>query len=93
MNLLDRQQWNFPIPIAYGLGLLSEIHTFCHNANMSKPLIVTEKSTRNLPFIEDILQTLRTNNIECDIYSDISSNPHDDEIRSGCALFRNSHGN
>ena len=39
MNLLDRQQWNFPIPIAYGPGLLSEIHTFCHNANMSKPLI------------------------------------------------------
>ena len=89
MNLLDRQQWNFPIPIAYGPGLLSEIHTFCHNANINKPLIVTEKSTRNLPFIEDILQTLRTNNIECDIYSDISSNPRDDEIRPGRTLFRN----
>ena len=89
MNLLDRQQWNFPIPIAYGPGLLSEIHIFCHNANMNKPLIVTEKSTRNLPFIEDILQTLRTNNIECDIYSDISSNPRDDEIRPGRTLFRN----
>ena len=89
MNLLNRQQWNFPIPIAYGPGLLSEIHPFCHNANMNKPLIVTEKSTRNLPFIEDMLQTLRTNNIECDIYSDISSNPRDDEIRPGRTLFRN----
>ena len=41
MNLLEAQDWSFPIPIAYGPGRLKEIAAHCAGAGMTRPLIVT----------------------------------------------------
>ena len=49
--LNDSIDWEFPIPIAYGPGRLNEIGKFCEKFKISNPLIVTDKGSKELPFI------------------------------------------
>jgi alcohol dehydrogenase class IV len=88
MNLLEPQDWSFPISIAYGPGRIGEIATCCRDAGMNRPLIVTDRGSAGLPFIANILQTLRDDGLDCDIYSGISPNPRDTEIAAGREQFR-----
>jgi alcohol dehydrogenase class IV len=44
MNMLEPQDWSFPVPVAYGPGRLKEIAGFCRGAGMRKPLLVTDSA-------------------------------------------------
>jgi alcohol dehydrogenase class IV len=46
-------------------------------------LIVTDKDSRDLPFIQELVDFLKKRNISTDIYCKISLNPRDDEIDAG----------
>jgi alcohol dehydrogenase class IV len=88
MNMLEPQDWSFPVPVAYGPGRLKEIAGFCRGAGMRKPLLVTDRGSRDLPFIATIMQTLQDDGLSADIYAGISPNPRDTEIDAGRELFR-----
>ena len=51
-ELLARQDWTFPVPIAYGPGRFSELGKYCVAAGISNPLIVTDRGSKDLPFIK-----------------------------------------
>ena len=87
-EILKPQDWTFPIPIAYGAGRLSEIGQRCTAMGLSKPLIVTDKGSRDLPFISQLHDFLAEAGFSSDIFSDISPNPRDDEIGAGREAFR-----
>lgn len=88
MNLLEPQDWTFPVPIAYGPGRLKEIAVMCAEAGMSKPLIITDRGSRDLPFIADVGQYLQADSMSSNVYANISPNPRDDEIAAGCEAYR-----
>ena len=88
MSMLEPQDWSFPVPVAYGPGRLKEIAGFCRDAGMRKPLLVTDRGSRDLPFIATIMQTLQDDGLSADIYAGISPNPRDTEIAAGRELFR-----
>ena len=88
MNLLQAQDWSFPVPIAYGPGRLREIASFSAKAGMAKPLIVTDRGSRNLPFIADVGRYLEAGAIGSAVFGEISPNPRGAEIASGRAAFR-----
>ena len=48
MNLLETQDWTFPVPIAYGPGRLKEIAAMCGRTGMSRPLLVTDQGSEGL---------------------------------------------
>ena len=87
-NLLEPQDWSFPIPIAYGPGRLSEIGQRCVAMGLSNPLVVTDKGSRDLPFIAQLLASLTEAGLSSEVFSDISPNPRDDEIGGGRETFR-----
>ena len=87
-EILEPQDWTFPIPIAYGPGRLSEIGRRCVAMEVSNPLIVTDKGSRDLPFISQLQEYLTQPGLSSDIFSDISPNPRDDEIGAGREAFR-----
>ena len=92
MNYLEPQDWTFPIPIAYGPGRLMGIAGFCRSAGMSRPLVVTDRNSADLPFQSTLKSCLGDAGIAYSIYSDISPNPRDDEILAGRKHYRdNSH--
>ncbi len=88
MSMLEPQDWSFPVPVAYGPGRLKEIAGFCRDAGMRKPLLVTDRGSRDLPFIAIIMQTLQDDGLSADIYAGISPNPRDTEIAAGREMFR-----
>lgn len=87
-EILEPQNWTFPIPIAYGPGRLSEIGQRCATLGLSNPLIVTDKGSRDLPFISQLQTYLGQAGLSSAIFSDISPNPRDDEIGAGRQSFR-----
>ncbi len=87
-DLLSPQDWAFPVPIAYGPGRLKEIADHCRQAGMLQPLIVTDRGSAGLPYIEQTRQYLQDAGLETAVYSSISPNPRDDEIAAGCSQFQ-----
>ena len=87
-EILEPQDWMFPIPIAYGPGRLSEIGQRCAAMGLSNPLIVTDKGSSDLQFISQLYDYLATAGLASGIFSDISPNPRDDEIGAGREAFR-----
>ena len=87
-DILEPQDWSFPIPIAYGPGRLSEIGQRCAAMGLLNPLIVTDKGSRNLPFISKLHSYLADASLSSALFSEISPNPRDDEISTGCEKFQ-----
>ena len=87
-DILEPQDWSFPVPIAYGPGRLSEIGQRCLTMGLLNPLIVTDKRSRDLPFISKLYRYLADAGLSTALFSEISPNPRDDEISIGCDSFR-----
>lgn len=88
MNVLESADWSFPIPIHYGPGRLAELGAICRNAGMRKPLLVTDRGSRGLGFIDAALSSLRAAEVAADVFADVSQNPTDRDIASGRTAFR-----
>ena len=88
IDILEPQDWSFPIPIAYGPGRLSEIGQRCKAMGLLNPLVVTDKGSRDLPFISKLQGYLANSGLSTALFSEISPNPRDDEISIGCNSFR-----
>ncbi len=86
--LLEPQDWTFPVPIAYGPGRLGEIGSHCAAAGIAAPLIVTDRTSRHLPFVSELHQRLSDDGLAMEVFSEISPNPRDDEIGAGREAFR-----
>ena len=86
--LNDSIYLEFPIPIAYGPGRLNEIAEFCKKSEISKPLIITDKGSKELPFISRLAGLLESASIQNNLFYGISPNPRDDEINAGCNAYR-----
>ena len=48
------QDWSFPVPSAYGPGRINEIADHCLKLGIKHPLIVTDKGSSELPFLETL---------------------------------------
>ena len=85
--LSENSDWGFPIPIAYGPGRLNEIGEFCRKFKVSNPLIVTDKGSKELPFVSRLATLLENSSIKSKLFYGISPNPRDDEIKAGCVSY------
>ena len=86
-NLLTASDWTFPVPIRYGPGRLSEIGAACKQLNITNPLIVTDRGSRDLPFIDLVIAACDSEVLGNGIFSHVSPNPTDEEITQGKIVF------
>ena len=86
-EILQPQDWSFPIPIAYGPGRIAEIADLCLQHGIRKPLIVTDKGSEKLPFSIKLQELLNNGKITFDVFADISPNPLDTDIAEGKKKF------
>lgn len=87
-TMLAAHDWDFPVPIAYGPGRLAEIGRHCIELGIRNPLIVTDRGSRDLPFIGQLKSLLENAGLSATVFSDISPNPVDSEIGLGRKAFR-----
>ena len=83
MDYAASTDWAFPIPIRYGPGRVVETPQVLVAAGGRRPLVVTDKGSADLEFVTKILDLLRNDGLEPDLYSGISPNPLDHEIVEG----------
>ena len=89
MHFLSNTDWSFPIPIYYGPDRIKELPNLCKLNNIKRPLIVTDRGSKTLPFINNLLKDLNNSHIKCNLFSEISPNPLDKEINNGKHAFNN----
>ena len=87
-EILKPQDWDWPIPIAYGPGRINEISEICQSLSINNPLIVTDKSSQDLPFISQLIDLLNKAGLTSGIFAEISPNPRDDEISVGSSYYK-----
>ena len=87
LNVLDPQDWTFPVPIIYGPGRLAEVGQRCLEMDVRLPLIVTDSGSKDLPFIAQLQGFLTDVGFGSDVFAGISPNPREDEIASGRSVF------
>ena len=87
-NLLSNKDWGFPVPIFYGPGRISDIGSICKNLEIRNPLIVTDRGSSKLSFIQELRSLLSKNGISSEVFFEISPNPIGDEIGAGCNAYR-----
>ena len=86
-EFLSSQDWSFPVPITYGPRRLEEIASQCQALGITRPLVVTDQGSRDLPFVQRLLDLLSRAQMVCALFAGISPNPRDDEIGAGRAAF------
>ena len=88
-HLLAGHDWSFPVPIAYGPGRLAELPQHCAAAGMKNPLLMSDRGSASLPFIDRCQQLLAAQGISTGVFTAVSPNPREHEIEAAATVFRN----
>ena len=67
-EILQPQDWVFPVPIAYGPGRLTEIGSKAAALGIRNALIVTDRGSRDLPFIAETAAHLATAGVKSGVF-------------------------
>lgn len=87
-NTVFNGNWNYPTPIRFGVGRLSELADACRQLSMSKPLLVTDPGLVSLPMVQDALENNENQNLQTGLFSDIKPNPTGRNVDDGVTIFR-----
>ena len=80
-------QFNFPTTIRFGANVVKELPAYLKANNLKAPLIVTDPNVAQLPFFKEIMDDLRKNNIEAEVFSDIHKNPVKSDVYKGVDVW------
>ncbi len=73
--------------ILFGKDIRLACGRFLRNFEISKVLIVTDTSVKSQFWFQDILNELEDKDIKYIIYSNVSPNPHNEEVMQGAEVF------
>ena len=80
--------WNYPTPIRFGAGRISEIADACKAAGISKPLLVTDKGLASMDITTRTLDFVEAAGLGRGLFSDVDPNPDDVNVADGLKAYR-----
>ena len=84
LDPLARQHWTLPIPIHYGPGARDALPGLCRQHGMARPLLVTDRGSRTLPFVAELLGAMTAAGLAPTLFAEIEPNPTDRAIAFPC---------
>ncbi|MBS2034375.1 iron-containing alcohol dehydrogenase [bacterium] len=81
---MQNVNWNYPTPIRFGCGRLSELDDCCRSLGMNKPLLVTDAGLAALPLVRELLEK----HPHFGLFSDVRPNPVGANVESGVTAYR-----
>ena len=75
----------------YGPGARRQLVELCREFNISRPIIITDQGSLNLPFVGEMQRSLTDAGLTCGLYGGIEPNPTDTSVIAGAAAFREWH--
>ena len=88
MTASPRSNWNYPNPIRFGAGRISELAEACRAVGLSAPLIVTDPFLATQPMTKAALDQLKAAGLKAAIFSDIKPNPIETNIYKGLEALK-----
>ena len=80
--------WNYPTTVWVGEDRVNDLGEACINLKITKPLLVTDKDLINLPFIQKIINEIKSKFQELKIFSNFSGNPIGENVDEGVNEFK-----
>lgn len=85
MNLVGN--WSYPTRIRFGAGRIRELGAACRDADISRPLFVTDKGLRDLSVVRTALDVLDSSGFQTAVFSDVDPNPSDANLEDGIRTY------
>ena len=80
--------WSYPTQIKFGAGRIREISDACNQANIKRPLLITDKGLSNLPITSRTLQLMKEAGLGDALFSNVDPNPNEKNLNSGINAFK-----
>ena len=80
--------WNYPTTVWVGKNRIDDLASACENLNIKNPLLVTDKDLIELPFIKNILASLKKKFSQLRVFSNFSGNPIGENVEEGVEIFK-----
>ena len=87
-DMTQSHDWTFPIPVLFGPGRLAELGAICQSNGIKRPLIVTDRASRDLPFVQAAQDAVAAAGLSSDVFSEVSPNPTDHDAATGLQVYR-----
>jgi alcohol dehydrogenase class IV len=82
-------KWNYPNDIRAGNGEIKNLVQHCLELGIRRPLLVTDPGLANLPILRSAYNTCQEEGLDCQIFSDIKSNPTGENVENGVSAYKN----
>ena len=83
-----KANWNYPTPIRFGAGRISELGEACRELGMERPLLVTDPDLAKLPPMEAAVRSLESAGLPVKVFTGVKPNPTDLNVLDGLNVFR-----
>ncbi|MEM7547036.1 MAG: iron-containing alcohol dehydrogenase [Pseudomonadota bacterium] len=80
--------WSYPTAIRFGAGRIAEIADACAAANITKPLLVTDRGLASLPITTATLDLMEAAGLGRAMFAEVDPNPTEINAAAGIAMFR-----
>jgi alcohol dehydrogenase len=87
-NMIPNRNINFPNPIKFGAGRISELPQHCKASGINRPLFVTDKGLASTAMVASILANLKAAELPVVMFSEVRPNPTEENVGEGCKVFR-----
>src|SRR6185295_2232817 len=81
-------RWNYPTSIRFGAGMIRELPAACLELAMRNPLLVTDAGLARLDMVRNAVESCRAAGIGCAVFSDVRSNPVEENVIAGVNAYR-----
>ena len=83
-----RGNWNFPTPIRFGEGRVSELADACTTLGMKRPLLVTDRGLAPLDIVATAVGHLAAGGLGEAVFSGVDPNPTGANLDAGLKAYR-----
>ena len=85
---MKKFNWNYPTTMWVGENRIREISLACKKLNIKKPLLVTDSGLANSQIVKKTLEKLNIENINTEIYSNVTGNPTGTNVNEGVIYYK-----
>lgn len=79
--------WSYPTRIRFGKGEVASLSEEVKALGCQRPLLVTDAGVQKAGLVNPLLEQLRANGLEADLFSDLHPNPVEEDAQKGATAF------
>ncbi len=79
--------WNFPTPIRFGSGRITELADACQSLGISRPLLITDRGLAQSQIVARAVEICQSAGLSCSVFADVQGNPVGENVDAGVRAY------